>query len=307
MNSLKEDYIKTKLDVYNEATIVGYFKRMLPFEEQLGKDLCNFTLMEILNVYSQSAYKSIYTLQMVNSVFKEYTNYCMNNNIVIDNQNHYSEIRINHLRSCINEIQQEQLYISREELLLLLDKLKNDSDKFLVLAVYEGLGGKDYKEIEQLSIWDIDFDKRTMSTCLGRTIHVSNRLLQLAEMSHNEEVYDAVIGDRSRRLLASEKIIKPYVTQTSDTEYRGGRRLYKRFKNIFASLDMPEMTPKFLRDCGIIYLVRKYCKEYNVSPHDFLRNEKYRNLINIQYEKKLTYANVSAFEGKYKNLLESVL
>lgn len=302
MNKIKCDYIETKINSYNEATIIGYFKKMESFEESLGKDLCNFTTMEILGAYSQIRYKSIYTIQMTNSVFKDYTNYCLNNNLVVDNQNHYAELSINDMKQCVNDLVIEDSFLTREELLIYIDRLNNDTDKFLMLAAFEGLSGKNYKEISDLRITDIDFKNRIAKTSLGRTVKMSTRLTELAQLAHDEESYMGIKGERVRKLMPSDKIIKPYVTQLVDKEYRNGRRLYSRLKKMFEVLEMPNMTCKLLRDFGIIDTILGECKKQNIKPYDYTRNTKNLKHINAQYGTKFTTGNISSYYQKYATI-----
>ncbi len=302
MNRIKTDFINTKINSYNEATIIGYFKKMEPFEESYGKDLCNFTTMEILGAYSQIRYKSIYTVQMTNSVFKEYTNFCLNNNIVIDNQNHYAELSIEDLKQCVNDLIIEDSYMSKDELMYYIDRLNNDTDKFLMLAIYEGLYGKNYIEIGALTINDINFESRIVTTCLGREVKISKRLAELAKFAHEEESYMGIKGERVRKLMSSDKIIKPYVTQKVNGEFRNGRRLYTRLKKMFEVLDMPYMTAKLLRDFGIIEMILTKCEKENVSTYEFTRNEKNLEMINNQYGTKFTTQNISTYYRKYTTI-----
>jgi len=302
MNRIKTDFINTKINSYNEATIIGYFKKMEPFEESYGKDLCNFTTMEILGAYSQIRYKSIYTVQMTNSVFKEYTNFCLNNNIVIDNQNHYAELSIEDLKQCVNDLIIEDSYMSKDELMYYIDRLNNDTDKFLMLAIYEGLYGKNYIEIGALTINDINFESRIVTTCLGREVKISKRLAELAKFAHEEESYMGIKGERVRKLMSSDKIIKPYVTQKVNGEFRNGRRLYTRLKKMFEVLDMPYMTAKLLRDFGIIEMILTKCEKENVSTYEFTRNEKNLEIINNQYGTKFTTQNISTYYRKYTTI-----
>lgn len=302
MNRIKSDFINTKINSYNEATIIGYFKKMEPFEESYGKDLCNFTTMEILGAYSQIRYKSIYTVQMTNSVFKEYTNFCLNNNIVIDNQNHYAELNIEDLKQCVNDLIIEDSYMSKDELMYYINRLNNDTDKFLMLAIYEGLYGKNYIEIGALTINDINFESRIVTTCLGREVKISKRLAELAKFAHEEESYMGIKGERVRKLMSSDKIIKPYVTQKVNGEFRNGRRLYTRLKKMFEVLDMPYMTAKLLRDFGIIEMILTKCEKENVSTYEFTRNEKNLEMINNQYGTKFTTQNISTYYRKYTTI-----
>lgn len=302
MEKIKNDFIETKINSYNEATIIGYFKKMEPFEKSLGKDLCNFTPMEILGAYSQIRYKSIYTIQMTNSVLKDYTNYCLNNNLVTDNQNHYAELGVDDIKQCVNDLIIEDSFLTREELLICIDRLNNDTDKFLMLAAFEGLSGKNYKEISDLRISDIDFKNKIAKTSLGREVKLSNRLAELAQLAHDEESYMGIKGERVRKLMPSDKIIKPYVTQLVDKEYRNGRRLYSRLKKMFEVLEMPNMTCKLLRDFGIIDTILKECRKKNIAPYDYTRNKRNLERINTQYGTKFTTGNISSYYQKYETI-----
>jgi len=150
----KERYFEEREKTYRKIRTVCkvFFNISRPFEEELAKDCSNFTSTEILNMYASCLTRSWEQLLNFNSQLKIYTAWCIKESLVEDNQNHYEEIDKNDMYHCLNLGLKESMYISRDELEKFIkgNQILNPSDQFLVLALYEGLGGLEYKDLRDL-------------------------------------------------------------------------------------------------------------------------------------------------------------
>lgn len=189
------------------------------FENKYEKDISNWTTPEIISWYKWLSKPSINSLLTINSTLKSYTQWCLQNNLVPDHQNHFLEISIEIIGKCVNLSILGQRTISRKELLLDLKRLVNPLDRFIILAIYEGIRGKELCELINLKTTDIDGNYANL--CTGRKIKISNELKNMAFESANTYIYYAKNGEgagRKKELIGGEtEIIKlsPNVINTN--------------------------------------------------------------------------------------------
>ena len=79
------------------------------------------------------------------------------------------------------------LPVDKKTLYSWVDQLLNPSDAFIMLALFEGIKGKDFCEIVKLKM--SDFNENEVTLCTGRKVIVSNKLLALAEESNSTDYY----------------------------------------------------------------------------------------------------------------------
>lgn len=78
-NDVKQAYVKTRKS-QKPATVIALmrmFGRCIPLEESLGKDLCEFSEQEILENYKNNFNCNSSSLQNYNSLYAQYTEFCM--------------------------------------------------------------------------------------------------------------------------------------------------------------------------------------------------------------------------------------
>ena len=86
------------------------FKRTAETEKELEKDVCNWNLYEIVDFYKMYNCTSYEVLLCINSTLSKYTNFCLENGLVKDNQNHFLECSTDTLESCINKAALDKTY-----------------------------------------------------------------------------------------------------------------------------------------------------------------------------------------------------
>lgn len=132
---LKQRYIREK----RETTIIGLnflerqFINIAGYEEELGKDLSNFTTPEIIEYYKILGSRSLESLIVINSQYSMYTQWCLQQNLVLDSQNHYLEMNNDILLQCLNQTIIDKSIVTREEFLDLIHQLPNYRDQFIFI------------------------------------------------------------------------------------------------------------------------------------------------------------------------------
>lgn len=237
------------------------------FEEKFGKDLADFSLKEITEYYKYLNVTSLESLMNTNSQCKLYTAWCVNQNLVGDLQNHYAEITKEILQPCLNKEMTESKIITWDELLELADELMNDHDKFLMFAFYEGIGGHEYEDFNNLRVDNFRKDGDDYIVALvNREIRCSERCFHYAVLSSEEYEYETVVVDED-----GARITKGYFDQSDDRVVKKGRNsrlavfsfnaIKVRMDKIRMCLSRPSLSIHSLNESGRINEIRKRMAE----------------------------------------------
>ena len=179
--------VRTGINKTIEAAATQFFKQAEPVEEALQKDLSNFNITEILGLLKHFCTPSMETLMMGVSNFRRYTYYCIEQNMVNDGINHYEEVTNERYLECINKSLAEDKIISREDLLKQVHLLENPVEKFVLFAVFEGLGGTGCMDLVDIQLDQFDGNKVTLRS--GRKLAVPEELIDIAKESADEYFY----------------------------------------------------------------------------------------------------------------------
>lgn len=284
---LKEEFIKQR---NSEANLPKNFLTRLftiteEYENHLEKDVSNFTVYEIMDMYKGINSISFERIQNINAQLSYYTQYCLQKNLVKDCQNHYLEIKAENVNECINKVALVNRIHTREEILKWCNTvfMDNPSDRFVLLGMFEGLGGNNFIEITEAKMSDFNEEKLTISTILNRTIPVSRTLINYAKESDITLDYTTLgTTKRIKKMHESGKIIKDFRLNSIEEEYHQGRRIYTRIKKMFAEVTTNQyLSTKSLADSGRCDYIIRRCKELDISPYDFLYSSEVEEMNKI--------------------------
>ncbi len=271
---LKERYRKEK---ESYTTVSAYyfsslFKRTEPFEEELDKDASNFTTYEIINMYKTLAIMSLDTIATMNSNLSMYTQWCIQENLVNDYQNHYLEITRDMMASFVNKLAMDKKVVSREQVLDWCQQLPNPSDSFCLLGLFEGIRGGGYLEIALAKIED--FHDNIFTAYNGREIKVSSTLIEYAKQSNETIEYQSISRNMEKEvnLIENGRIIKDYpnVRRTESLPVLR-RRTQSRLARIFNYMGILEyMNGNDIRMSGVIEMINFRCKELGINGRDYI-------------------------------------
>ena len=271
---LKERYRKEK---ESYTTVSAYyfsslFKRTEPFEEELDKDASNFTTYEIINMYKTLAIMSLDTIATMNSNLSMYTQWCIQENLVNDYQNHYLEITRDMMASFVNKLAMDKKVVSREQVLDWCQQLPNPSDSFCLLGLFEGIRGGGYLEIALAKIED--FHDNIFTAYNGREIKVSSTLIEYAKQSNETIEYQSISRNMEKEvnLIENGRIIKDYpnVRRTESLPVLR-RRTQSRLARIFDYMGILEyMNGNDIRMSGVIEMINSRCKELGINGKDYI-------------------------------------
>lgn len=281
---LKKEFLEQYKIITNVNFIENIFNKCEPYEKLYKKDVCNFIREEILELCKSFGLSSLATLRTRISILNSYTNYCCENQMSIDNINHYLEVTKNDLQLCLNQFLQERRYITEEVLQEYLLNIINPCDQFLLCAFYEGFAGKNYEEISEVVMSDFDLKNKTVTLCTGRTIPVSDQLIRYAAISANTYVYSSgkLEGSNNPKLADIPNVFK-YRKNVSgaDIPENAKRRIIKRIAKIKKDLNAPEITIPRLKNSGFISKIKKEAKLNGMKEIDFLYSDEASSIKEI--------------------------
>lgn len=277
----KQEYLRYVNQDLEKTTIniEILFKKTEQYEELFNKDLCDFVFTEIDRLLPVFLASSVSALRKNISIMKKYTNWCCSCNLSIDNINHYDEIdsTSDGLKKYLNK--ESSICPTRDQVLQDISKLRNYSDKFLILALFEGVRTKDVGELLRVKKSKLKGNILTFEN--GEERILSPLLVDFAEKSSEEEEYISLNGTAS--LLSMDGNI---VNSRKNVRYNSIEALNKRVTDrliaIRRQLNIPYLTTPRLNAAGIANELRNIMEESNISKTEVIKEE-YLKMVNPNY------------------------
>lgn len=302
----KQRYIE-----YKEAQTVvadNYLKRIFGYAEDmetvLNKDLSLFTGYEIITLYKTLNRKSLESLIVINSYLSMYVQWCLEQNLVPDGQNHYLEMNQDTLFSCLNKILFNKSIISLEELVSLIRVLPNAREQFSILFIFELSKNKDYMELSHAMISQFNDKDKTFTKQNGDVVKISDALLHYAHEAEEE----LTIRSTSQKGIRVSPVVKTsyiykYAGNAKDgaSDFMKGRRIYTAMLKALKFLGVKEwIDPNTLVASGKIHMIKKLAREHNISPIEVLDDRSLLKEVEERYECSIT---PSIFKRRYYEFL----
>lgn len=238
------------------------FRRSAPFERELQKDLYDFSASEIIEFYKSLFSSSLESLMVMNNQYKIYTDDALSNGLVRDNQNHYAEIDLKILNSCVNTRLLNDKIVTREQLINVLNDgaaVENVSDKVLALAIFEGIGGKDLIELSSLEPEDINQQTNMVSLSTGRELEISDQLKYWCLDSADEYTYynSNSVAKNKKYIDTDTRVLKRLGNSTVDSPLRRHRSLCRRLDFLNDVTNQQFFGVGSLKESGRIDMVKQ--------------------------------------------------
>lgn len=278
------------------------FNKSEKYEREIGKDIHNFTVYEIIEYYKTLNITSLEVLAVLNSHFSMYTQWCLQENLVIDGQNHYIELDLDQMKKCLNKIVLERKIVSRDQVIEWCEQLPNPKDQVVLLGLFEGMKGKDFCDFVNLRPEDISGNKVYLAS--KREIFISDRLLKYINDSIKETVYYSVSAKQEKRmpLVDNGYVIKNYPnTKEGTSDFIKGRALYNgiaRSLNYVGVLSF--MSANSIHESGKLEMIKKEAAKHNMSAKDYIYSD-FAKDVEHQYNCNIPK---STFWIKYEDYLK---
>ena len=284
----------------NYSYIEKCFLMAAEYEEDYGKDLCDWTVYEITEYYKMLNVTSLEILLTRNSLFSMYTQFCLENNLVNDNQNHYLECSKEVLNGCINKAMLSKMIVDRETVLSWVEELPNARDQFIILSLFEYGTSKEFRDIVNAKPEDVSGNKLKLS---NRTVDISDKLIEIIEACIEQHEYFSISETYKKITILNDYgyILKSYPNQKRDSSsYQKGRNVYQACQRIFKYLDIGSwMSANAIAESGKLSMIKEKAAELNMTPVDYIFSD---NISEV--EKQFDFNMVrSVYVEKYKEYL----
>ena len=288
--SRKTEYINEakSRNLYLKESISWEFRDLEQTEKDLGKDCCDFTAPEIISYYKGIGTKSFDYLIMLNNRLTGYTNWCLSNNLVKDNQNHYMEMDAQIINMCVNQGLRNENIIKNENLLKEICLFNNPSDQFICLGLFEGMDTWDFYQLSYKDIANGYLSKN------GRNIRLSEKLISLGEESANEYNYYAFTNVESRAILKyrldDPYIVKDMYNANTNSKTKNARKIWLRLTRLQNIVEQPNaFMSKALMESGRIDFIKGLMQKKGLDLKSTIKEysneitERYGAIYAVQY------------------------
>lgn len=252
------------------------FRKSSEMEYELDKDISNWTVYEIIEYYKLLNITSYESLMCINGIFSQYTQFCLENSMVKDNQNHFLECTSEVLSGCLNKSILDKKIVTKKTVLNWVDELPNPKDQFVLLSLFEFGKSKDYKDIVNVRTEDLD-EKNNKLKLSDRDVNISNKLIEIIYDCKEEEKYYSISGKGSKimPLVDYGFIIKSYPNQNINlSDFQKGRNIYMACQRIFDYLGIQDyMSPNSIAESGKLHMIKERAKELRITPVQYLYSD----------------------------------
>ena len=298
-NLLKRAFIKDYGGTASPAMWETLFGKSKKLEEVLGKDVCDFTLPEIKNLLKSFRSYNTNVLQVRASIYRTYTNYCIQKGFSKDNQNHFNELTNGIYYECVDKKKAAASYFTHSEIQEIASLLENPKDRFLLLAPYEGILGKDCTQLINLTTDDL-LSNNKIRLEDGSVIEVSSLLYQTAVEAGETFEYTSSEG-KSRKLKRCEYILKPLASDLLDDKMTKSS-IHRKYDKLRTKLSIPAFGAVLIKNSGFLHYFNKLVEQYG-DVHAAYYSSDYQHLSQ-RYAIKTSYSRLRIQYDEYMGILE---
>ena len=285
-----ESYLRSR--VIQKTSLYGLFRRIAPYEEQMKKDVCEFTKDEALEMYRWLKSRSVYTLLNNNVILKAYCAWRKYyHGIKIESA--YESITIEDLKPCVDT--QASKLLSREEVTEIEDSLLNYTDAAIIECLFQGISGPSMSDITELNEHMLDRENKCLIFPDGRVFDITDRLCEMLDKAFQEDTY-ICYGEtlRTKKLLGKGKLFKDRDNvHAADSDDRRFRAVYRKIQVVREYVGIKELTMKGLAAAGMAHALRNNLAETGLDLKEFLQSPKGGRLMDrYGYQSEFRIDNV---------------
>ena len=296
--------------VMSSNTLNNIFSKTEPLEEEYERDVAEFSIPQILELYKRINTKSVDLLLNINTQMSTYASWCMSHLLIPNGINNFQEITLEMLNECINKLANEQSIMSREDILRIAYSMKNAREKFVVLMCYETGRSKHFQNIFMAKMEDFTEDG-WLNTYDGRRVRISRELYFAAQEADIELDYNSFVNvpDSPTALRQRKLIDRGYIYKETDTvnnveTFEQQRiRLNIAMRKNFDAIGLPGWIQlKEIESSGVINMIKEIAKRENVGDKEVLWNKMLRSEVEYQYG--ISIRSPKQFLRKYGQFLD---
>lgn len=156
---------------------------------------------------------------------------------------------------------------SESEVITMINELVNAQDKFIIMALFNGISGEDMIELRELKTSDVDFEKNTINLP-DRVVNMDAKFAKITKEAIEQKIY---LNNISDSIYASEdsefNMDSEYILKTKPTtrnNFGTKAMAYEAFRGRIRKLKLP-IPPKDIIDSGMIYRLLDIQPIYTVA------------------------------------------
>lgn len=262
-NQEGKEWFLSEIDInqYPERWWERVFEKSRLLESKYEKDLYGFTATQIQEFY-KLLNLSLESLIVLNTNLTKYGNWALANNLSIDGQNHFTEFNTELLNRCVSKAALQQSVLSLENFRDIIRQFDNYQDKFIYFCLFEGIKGKEFTDVINLKLEDIDQRNKTAKLFSGRTIEVSQDFIDISIEADKETEY--YTSYRPMKLIPSLYIFKSKENTTKDQRSRNVQRTFSRM------VESKRINANAVFQSGLIHYLNKRAKERGCHVKDII-------------------------------------
>lgn len=289
-----EDQKTRYLKGLNENTYTTYLrvlKRASKIEERLGKDLYNFSLYEIEDLMSYLAPKTLQSAVGSGSIIQNYIRWAISQDLRDDNLNPLDVMGSSDFYFRFVD-KTNKLLITDEELKDLVGDLENWQDAVIPAALFEGIMGREYSELLNLTIDDLNVDESTVTLknelkngeAEFRTIKISEYLLNLLIRAAEQKDYSQDNGHSNAKSPIVELAESPFIVRSVKRRATANERadkhlVLRRLKNIGIWKGYRHLSAINIRNSGMLFMAKElYTPNKSLTREDIIAICEYFNI-----------------------------
>ncbi|MEC0306906.1 hypothetical protein P4H67_09065 [Paenibacillus lautus] len=253
------------------STFSRVLNRAKMLEEQFEKDLYDFNIYEIESLISYLNPKTMNSVLSSASIIQNYIRWAIE-----------EELRANNLNPLYTIFGQEyyskfvdktnKLIFSKEEIDDITGGLVNFQDSAIIQTIFEGILGKGYSEVLNLTIHDISNEdskvllrnNTDIDQYSERKLEVSQELILMLNRAFEEEIYyknngnpAANIKAPTSKLVSNEYVFRSAILNTKANGKADSHLILRRLKKIGEWYQQPFLTAINIRNSGMVYMANQ--------------------------------------------------
>lgn len=274
-NNLKRRFINRYAEVnHNNIKNIICSPIVQSMEKAMNKDLYEFNPEEILTVIGDVSGTGLYSKQTGlnrRSVISKYIDFALKEGYLTTGINFARLITPEEIEKLVSDKVIKNKFISKEELIYIVDMLDNAVDAAFLMLLFEGIKGKQLAEVRHLKIQDIDFENKILKLYDNdgstRNRKVSQKLVDILFEAYLQREYKNISKkgiEKTYQLPQSDYIIRNCTKETDKPASYG--TLTNRFNIIKnRAIGNPYLTITSIWESGMIYYTKTIIKERNLE------------------------------------------
>ncbi len=269
----QEAYLK-KQNKSDRSKLITIFKKAKSIEEATGKNIFEFGQKEIDMLLPILGNKSRETIHYRCGLIDKYCKWVYKAKICKMENKLFS---VNNIKSMTIKIIPittiRRKYFCQSKIMEFLDKLTDVSNQFILYSIFIGISGKDFMDLCNLKMDDIDKEKMVAHLRLSnRDQEIDYLFDELAEKTNRQEYYNPGDNDVTYENLFTKYKNNGYIIkiprQKEEKLPAQKNFIESRLKVIKKQTGNQYISKPTLERSGLLYFIRCKCSEYEISFND---------------------------------------